>query len=79
MVCTYIDEEVITFLDLVVKTQSSRKTDGKTASNIKIFDNVGEKVYGNGNPNGWEVKTGGQWRVKWKALKSKYNGLKTVF
>ena len=40
MVCTYIDEEVITFLDLVVKTQSSRKTDGKAASNIKIFDNL---------------------------------------
>ena len=54
----------ITILDLVLETQSLRKFDGKAASNIKIFDNLSEKVYGNGNRHGWEVKTGGQWRVK---------------
>ena len=77
MGCTYLDEEVLTFLELIVETQSLKRIDGKSTSNIKVFDSLSEKVYRNENPHEWEVKSGAQWRVKWKALKTKYNCLKT--
>lgn len=73
MVCTYTDEEVLTFLDFVEETNSFKKIDGKCQRNIHIFDLIAGKV---NEGNRWDHKTGAQWRVKWKGLKSKYLELK---
>lgn len=44
MVCSYVDDEILTFLDLVIDTNSFRKIDGKSQSNIKIFEMLAEKM-----------------------------------
>ena len=43
MVCTYLDKEVLMFLDVVVETQNSRKIVAKTASIFRILHNLSEK------------------------------------
>ena len=65
MGCTYLDEEVLTFLDHIVEMQSLKRIDARSTSNIKVFDSLSGKVYANENSHGWEVKTGAQWRGKW--------------
>lgn len=75
MVCTYEDDEVITFLDFIIDTNTFQKIDGKSQSNIKIFDMLAAKVAeraADGEGKSWSPKTGTQWRIKWKSLKSKY-------
>ena len=57
MGCTYMDEEVLTFLDHIVEMQSLKRIDEKSTSNIKVFDSLSGKVYANENSHGWEVKT----------------------
>lgn len=64
MPCTFTDQEIYHFLDLVKEENVYKKIDGKTQRNIHIFSSLSEKMEGE--------KTGEQWRTKWKALKGKY-------
>ena len=46
MVCSYQDDEIHSFLDIVMETNSLKRIDGKTITNIKIFEMLAEKVNG---------------------------------
>lgn len=75
MACTYSFDEVFAFLDLVIITGSVEEINRKS-TNIAAFNSLAKRLYRRNYRQTWQVKSGTQWRTKWKALKSKYLSLK---
>ena len=74
MVCSFTDDEIQTFLEFIQDDRCYFKAlDGRVQRNIDVFNKLAEKV-NERFPN--SQKTGGQWRTKWKNLKSHYLGEK---
>jgi hypothetical protein len=74
---SYTDDEVLTFLDIVIETDSFKLIDGRQYRNQKVYDMLAGKVNENAKPEWGAPKNGEQWRVKYKALKTKYLAEKT--